>query len=279
VAEFAVTAVNDMLIAAFDAVCWPLRALPPLWALAFVSSVTGILAVWALGRLSNQVAIRRVRARISGNLLGLRLFRHDVGLVLGLQRRILRDTLLYMTQLVMPALVVLGPVALAMAQLDLRFAVRPLRPGETALVTARVRDSAALTGSVRLEAPAGVAIETPGVRVAGRREVTWRVRALDAGVHALAVSIAGDEAVTKQLAAGPDWGVVPRTRTGRGAVDQLLRPGEAPIAPDRTVEAIEVGYPPLDLELFGWRFGWLTGFLLTSLASGLAAKGLLGVAL
>ena len=273
------TAVNDMLIAGFDALCWPLRRLPALWALTLVSSVVGILAVWALGRLSNQEAIRRVRTRISGNVLGLRLFRRDVGVVLGLQRRILRDTLQYMAQLTIPALVVLGPVALVMAQLDLRFAVRPLRPGETALVTVRVRDRAALNGSVRLEAPAGVAIETPGVRVADRREVTWRVRALDAGVHALSVSIAGDEAVTKQLAAGADWGVVPRTRTGLGAVDQLLHPGEAPIAPDRTVEAIEVGYPPLDLELFGWRFGWLTAFLLTSLASGLAAKGLLGVAL
>ncbi len=38
-----------------------------------------------------------------------------------------------------------------------------------------------------------------------------------------------------------------------------------------------IGYPPLDLSLFGWSVNWLIFFFILSLVSGFAFRGVLGV--
>ena len=102
------------------------------------------------------------------------------------------------------------------------------------------------------------------------------MRAQAAGEHRITVRIGGD-AVAARLVAGEQWGPVPQRRTGRGALDTLLYPGEPPIPATHVVEAIEIGYPVLELEVLGWSVHWLPAFLVLSLASGFAVKGRLGV--
>lgn len=267
---------NAALTAVFDLLCLPFRALPPSGALAILSCASGVLLVWIFGRLSDQERIREVRERIRGNLIGVRLFRRDVPVVLRLQGRILGDTLRLLRAAAVPMLILAAPVVLIAAQLHLRFAVRPIRPGAAAVVTATVRHASALDRPISLAAPAGVVVETPPVRVRALREIAWRVRVDRPGRHVLRVQVGGEE-IAKTLVGGTSWEAVPQRRTGRGALAALFLPGDPPIPAGRDVEAVEIAYPPLDLRLLGLQVDWLVGFLGLSMACGLACKGLLGV--
>jgi hypothetical protein len=59
----------------------------------------------------------------------------------------------------------------------------------------------------------------------------------------------------------------------------LLYPGERPIAAAVAVEAIEIGYPLLEMEAFSVPVDWLIGFFVLSLAFGYLLNGALGVEL
>ena len=267
---------NRALTAVFDVVCLPLRGLPPIVALAAISCASGVCLVWLFGRLSDQDRVREVRDRIRGNLIGVRLFRRDVAVVMSLQGRILRDTLRFLRLAAVPMLILAAPVILVAAQLHLRFAVRPIEPGAAAVVTATVRDPAVLDRPLALVASEGVTVETPPVKIRESREIAWRVRVDESGRHVLRVQV-GEATIGKTLVGGAGWGPVPQRRTGKGALATLLHPGEAPIPADHAVESVVVAYPPLDLRLLGLEVDWLVGFLVLSMASGLACRGPLGV--
>jgi len=270
-----VNTINGVLIPVFDVICWPFRALPPIWALAAISLASGVFLVWLFGKTSDQDRIRTIRDRIRGNLIGVRLFQHDIGVVLQLQGRIFGDTFRFMGLALVPLLIMLVPVLLIMAQLQLRFDVRPLEIGEPVLVKALVRDASVLDRDVALDVPDGVTVETPPVKIRSSLEIAWRLRVDRPGTHALVVRV-GDEVLEKRIVAGRRWGPVPYLRSGH-LLDTLLYPGEPPIAADHPVEAVEVGYPPQDLSLLGIEVNWLVGFLILSMAFGFAFKGVLGV--
>ncbi|TDI23491.1 MAG: hypothetical protein E2P06_09680 [Acidobacteria bacterium] len=271
-----VNAINVVLTPVFDLICWPFRALAPMWALTAISLASGVLLVWLFGKTSDQKRIREIRDRIRGNLIGVRLFQHDIGVVLALQGRIFGDTFRFMGLALVPMLIMIVPVTLVMTQLNLRFAVRPLEAGESVLVKALVWDVAALDQPITLDVPDGVTVETPPVRIRSTREIAWRLRVDRPGDHALVVRI-GDETLEKRLVGGTRWGPVVQRRTGRGLVDTLLYPGEPPIAAGHSVEAVEIIYPPLELRMLGIDVDWLIAFLVLSMVFGFAFKGILGV--
>ncbi len=270
-----VNLINSVLTPMFDVICWPFRALTPIWALAVISFASGIFLVWLFGKTSDQDRIREVRDRIRGNLIGVRLFQHDIGVVLSLQGKIFGDTFRFMGLALVPLLIMLVPVLLIMTQLQLRFDVRPLEVGESVLVKALVREASTLDRTIALEVPDGVTVETPPVKIRATREIVWRLRVDRPGDHALVVQV-GDQVLEKRIVAGGGWGPVPYLRSGH-ALDTLLYPGEPPIAADHPIEAVEVAYLPQDLSLLGVGVNWLMGFLILSMAFGFAFKGILGV--
>ncbi len=268
--------INRLLTPLFDLVCWPFLAFAPIWAMTIISLVSGVVLVWIFGRVSDQTTIKSIRETIRGNLIAVRLFQSDIGVMLRLQRRIFGDTFRYMRLALVPMVVLMVPVVLIMTQLNLRFAARPLEPGEPALVKAYVRDGAVLDGDVSLEVGDGIVVETEGVRIPSTQEVVWRIRADRPGTHRIVVRI-GDETLDTRIVAGDGWGAIPQRRTGRGMLDTMLYPGEPPIPEAHTVEAVEIGYPPLELGVFGWRVDWLVAFFVLSMGFGFAFKDTLGV--
>ena len=144
---------NLLLNGAFSLLVFPFRGLAPVWPLTFVSLVTGLLMLWIFGLVSNQEAIIRVKDKIRGNLLAIRLYQHDVGIVLKSQARIFRDTLTYMKYSLYPMAVLIVPVVLIIIQLHLNFAAEPLTPGKSILLKVKVRDAELLKGVPELEVP------------------------------------------------------------------------------------------------------------------------------
>lgn len=275
-ANVAVYWLNAAMGAIFGALVWPFRALDPVLALLAVSLVSGVLALWVFGKVSNQAAIRTVRDRIRGNVIGVRLFGDELPILFKLQGKILWDTAIYMRYALFPTLVLMVPFLLILAQSNLWFSVRPLRPGETTVVKVRLAEGIDPATAVSLDVPEGVVVETGGVRAPELRESAWRIRATEPGRYELKIR-AGSESVTKSLAVGGEWDAVSPLRTGEGAIPLLLYPGEKPIPTASPVSAVEVAYPELPLTVFGFGLHWLVILFAGVIVFAFAFRGLLGV--
>ena len=277
---------NGILTRLFDVAFWSFRTLAPVWALIAISFVIGILMLWIFGKVSNQDAIRTVRDRIRGNMLGIRLYGDDLGILFRLQRRILWQTGKYLFHSFSPMLVMLIPMLLVLTQMNLRFSVRPLEPGEQAVVNVRLHQASPMRESVELLVPDGVVLETSGVRIEDPdedlREIAWRIRAVEPGEYTLTVT-AGERSVEKTLRVGGEWGSVSALRTGRSFWDVLLfGTGERPIDASHEVESVEVTYAALPITFLFWdvnamHSGWLIFFFLASIVFGYAFRKVLGV--
>ena len=267
---------NRITTGLFDLAFLPFLSLDPMWGLTVVSLVAGILMLWIFGKVSDQSAIGLIRDRIRGNLIGIRLFGDDLGMLFRLQGTIFRQTLTYLRYALVPMLIMLVPVLLILTQLNLRFAVRPLDPGEKTVITVTLRDASPLDETVELSVPEGVTIETPGVRIESEREVAWRVRVDEPGDYLVTLRVGGDQ-VEKQLLAGGRWAAVSPLKTGASWIDKLLYPGEAPIKGSSHIESVTVQYAPLSLSVLGFGIDWLLFFFVASIAFGFAFKRVLGV--
>jgi len=266
---------NQLLTGLFDLISWPLWGLGSMGILVFVSFLSALLALWIFGRFSNQEAIRTVRNRIRGNMLAVRLYRDNVPVVVALQGSIIRDTLTYLKYSLVPLPVLLIPFLLILIQLDLHLQVRPLRPGESAVVKAKFSTALGPQDHVTLETPGEVRVETPPVRIAALNEVVWRIRAVEPIRDFMTIHW-GDRTVQKEIIVGEDEGAVSALRTGN-MTEVLLNPGEHPILRSTAIESIRVDYPGRDLSLFGWNIHWVILFFVFCTVFGFAFKGVLGV--
>jgi hypothetical protein len=268
---------NKLMTLLFGLFFKPFQSFEPIWALAVISLIAGVLMLWLFGKVSNQETISVVRDRIRGNLLGVRLFGDDIGLLFLLQGRVMRQTLTYLRHALIPILVMIVPVMFILIQMNLFFSQRPLEAGESSIVKVTLRDPGAMSRGVSLEAPAGVSVETEAVRVSSLMELSWRIRAEEPGRHQLLLKVDGEEEIGKELAVGEGWGATSSLRTGKSIVEKLLYPGEDPIPSSHSIQSIEVIYPPLPITAFGWNLNWIFVFLVLSIVFGYAFKGVIGV--
>lgn len=269
---------NKLLTSLFGLVYGPLQWLGPFWSLVGISWLAGIFLVWAFGKVSNQDAIRRTRDRLTGELIGLRLFSDDLVVFFRIQFQVLLWTLRYLRHSIVPMLILMAPTLLILIQLNYHYGLRPLAVGEQAVLKVKLRDATALTRGDRfsLTAPENLRIETDGVRIPELKEICWRIRGVSPGRFDVTVSD-GQEKVTKRAAVGGRMEGVSSLRTGEDWMTSLLYPGEAPIPRPSAIESIEIRYPKLDLTFLGFRVHWLLLFLILSLGFGYACKGMLGV--
>lgn len=269
-----IASVNAAVGTLVDLLLVPFRGISPFWALVWISVLVGIVLVWVFGKVSDQEAIGRIRRTIRGNLLAVRIYRHEIRTVVGLEREILRDTLRYARHSVRPMLVLAVPLLLILAQLHLNFSERPFRPGEAILVKSLVEPGNSVN-AFELQVPEGLRLEAGPVRIPSRGEVAWRVRAERPGNYRVEIGNGGTK-TAKQIVVDSGWRRVASVRS-RSLLANLLHPGEAPIPSSSPVRAVQVDYPLLDLVFLGLHLHWLVVFFVLSLAVGFSLKGVFGV--
>lgn len=258
----------------FDALFAVLRPLGPAAAMAVVSLLVGLLMLFIFKKTSNQDGIRRAKDLIKAHLLELRLYKSDFGQTMRSQGGILAANGRYVLFALKPMLVMIVPILLVLIQLDARFGARALAVGETALVKVKVVPSLSLAGlEPVLEAPAGIAVETPPLRIEEEHEVDWRVRAVAAGRHEMKIRI-GAAAAAKTIAVGikAPSRIAPLT-VRAGGLEELFHPGEKALPRGSEIFSVAVTYPAAHLNYFGWRMHWLVAFFLLSIAFGFGLKG------
>jgi hypothetical protein len=261
--------------AAFTVILMPFRGTGPLIPLLVLSFLSGLLMLWAFGKWSDQEQIRKTKELIRGQLLGVRLYQHDVRVVLRLQASILRQVANYFRLSLSPMVVLLLPILLILVQLNLFFSHRPLDVGQPTILKVRTDDRVGPTSAIGLRAPDGITIETAAVHSSRAQEVSWRVRADRPGAFEAVIESEG-QSLTKTIVAGSRWAAVSPIRT-RDWFDLLFFSGEPPLPDSSGLTSIELLYPTQSISFLGWQTDWLVVFLIASLVTAFLMKGFFGV--
>jgi hypothetical protein len=260
----------------FDVPLMAFRSVAPTWPLAGLALVLAVIMLLVIRRLSDQGRLSITKNRIKGHLLELWLFRDDVRTVLRAQGSLLRLNGRYILLTLKPMLVLMLPIALVVAALEPWFGLRPLRPGETAVVSVQTTTGAALTGPVSLTAGDGVSVETPALRIPTANEIDWRIRVLRPGVHVVSVEVNGHR-VDKQVVVDERLARVTPSRVTSPFWQLLVNPAEAGIPAPSAIERVDVQYPAGSVTVFGWQTHWLVYFLIVCLVFVFLLRRPLGV--
>jgi hypothetical protein len=166
-----------------------------IWTLIPVSVIYGLAAALVFARFSDEVSIRRTINRMMAHVMEFRLFLDSPALVLRAQRDLFRENLHLLRLILLPCVILALIFIILYPQLDAMYGHAPLKAGERSVVTARLR------GDAVLEAPAGIEVETSGVRVIHDGQVSWSVRPLGRVSGELKIRYSGG-VLTKQIVAG-----------------------------------------------------------------------------
>jgi hypothetical protein len=273
-----VLTLQSTIIRGLDWLFGPFKRIDPFWALLALSVVTTLIFLEVFRRTTNSTKLQEAKNNMQARLLEVRLFKDSPSIVLAALAGMLGCNLRYLKHSLKPTLLMLPPLVVLMIHLDAWFGHIPLRPGQAALVRVKLLESARQTfDDVSLEASAGLAIETPSLRVPQEKEVSWVVRASQTGQYLLNVKVAGSAAQKTILVAERGWErVAPRVVTA-GFWNQWAHPGEALLPRGGSVEWVDVDYPDRSLGLFGWKAHWLLLFFLLTCVLGFVGSKLLRV--
>ena len=266
-----VDGINTGLSLLVDLLLRPFMGLSPFLGLFAVSVLAGVLLLYLYGKVSAQSSIRALKREIFANLQEVVLFRHDISVMLRAQGRLFRCSALYFAY-AFPALIVLMiPCLLLLAQLNLHFGVRSLRPGETALLRIKLSSPTLLHG-VSLEVSPDIDA-SPAVRSPSDGEVAWRLRPLQPETAWYKLKIGKNE-VRRDLVAG---GRVEPLVSGSW-LDRLMYPSSGwKELSALAVEELSLAYPPAEVSFLGFDFNWIVVFFVVSLLAGLLASKFLKV--
>jgi hypothetical protein len=248
----------------------------PIVGLAVLSVLAGIAMLWLFARVSNQAAVTATKRRVYAHLLELRLFVDEPAMMWRAQGQLMTANLRYLGLMLVPALVIAVPMVVLLVRMEAYYGRAPLPVGSDAIVTLETLDAVDPNSPApRMEAPAGIAVETPAVRVARDRQISWRIRALGPVSGQLKFELP-QGVVEKRIEAGGGFRFVPGRRT-HSVISALWYPDEPRLA--SPVAWIDVEYPSAEIEFLGLRWHWLVWFTIISMVAALAFKKRFGVVL
>ena len=254
----------------------PVSVLPGWLSITLVSAVTGVILLVVFKHTSNQRAIKRARDRIKENLLAIKLFKDEPRVAVRSLAAIFASAGALLALSLAPMAVMCIPVVLTLAQLSLWYQARPLKVGEETVLSLAMDDrSNAPLADVQLEPASALAVTVGPVRVRSERLVVWKVQALQAGYHRLALRVGGQR-IEKELAVGEGFLRVSPRRPQRRWLDAIENPAEASFPRCCGVRSIEIEYP----RRAGWASGsdsWVIYWFVVSMAAGLCFKRVFNV--
>jgi hypothetical protein len=145
-----------------------------LWTLLPMGALYGVVSVLVFRRFCDAASVRRSVHRMWAHVMELSLFLDSPALVLRAQRDLLRENVRLLRWVIVPSGILAVLFACLFPLQNAIYGRAPLPVGEPSVVTIQMKDAG--MSSVQLEAPAGILVETPGVRVVHDRQISWRVR-------------------------------------------------------------------------------------------------------
>jgi hypothetical protein len=252
----------------------PFTGLNPWAGMIFISLLTAILMLFIYKKTSNQSGIKEAKNLIKGYLLEIRLFQNDFGIFLGGLKRLLSANLRYLAYNLKPLLVMILPIFLLLAQMNLWFGYNVPQPGETLLLKVEFNQAVEVDRlNLEVEAPAGVIVDSPPLRIIDENEVNWRLKIVELRGGQLVIKNGGQKYAKDISLPQSKLARVSAIRVNQNIWEQLLNPGEKPLPRDAEIKKIEVVYPSARLNLFGLKIHWLIAYFVLSIIFGFGLKG------
>jgi hypothetical protein len=269
---------QSTIIRGLDWLFGPFKRIDPFWALLAVCLVATFIFLEVFRRTTHSAKLQAAKNGMQARLLEVRLFKDSPSIVLGALAGMLACNLRYLKLSLKPTVFMLLPLVVLMIHLDAWFGHAPLRPGQAALVRVKLLGITQQTlDDVTLQAPAGLAIETPSLRIPQEKEISWVVRASQTGQYAVTVKSGERAALQTIVVADGGWDrVMPRVVT-EGFWNQWAYPGGASLSRYGAIEWVDVDYPGRSFALFGWKTHWLVLFFLLTCVLGFVGSKLLRV--
>lgn len=248
----------------------------PLGVLLIHALLMGVLALAAYALVSNQVAIKRTKNRLIARLLEIRLFQDDPVAVVGSFFRVIGGTAVYMKDSLKPLLIMLPIVVLWIIQLAGYFEWRPLRPGETVTVAAKLEKGKSPTAAKEsIELPVGIVLEE-GKKEATRslkdNELAWALKAEKEVVGVLKITAAGTT-LEKEIAVSNSLAQVSPQRLRDGFWLRLYYPYESALPAGSPITEVRItNYPNRQIKILGVEMHWIIILLVASILFGFALK-------
>jgi len=257
----------------------PFGAVPPMITILILAVVVGAGSLLVFKWTSNQEKIRAAKAPLKAHLLGVLLFRHDLRQVFSSLGKALLISIANLRFMVVPMLVMIGPLFLIFVQMEFRLGSKGLEPGRSTVLRVHMREEASLA-DVRLEVPEGIVLETPGVRVTdprlGLREVDFRIRGVAVGTRDVTVK-AGAVEVAKSVTVARGPTLLSPLRPGADFIDSLLYPIEPSVPAGGPVRSVELAYGVATYPFLGIDWAWWTLFLVFMVLALFLLKGPMGI--
>ena len=273
---------NALFRGLFDGLLAPFRGLPAMVSLVPISLLMAIFALYIFKWTSDQQAMEQVKARIHAGIFEIRLFNDDIRAILRAQVEVFGHVLNQIRLTVIPLIWMLVPMWVVFSHLQFHYGYEGLEVGRSVLVTATLTEESTAGGAAdskpdfRLEAPAGVRVETPTLWVPSHAELVWRVAAEAEGDYELAIVAPDGSRTTKSLRVS-DRIVRRSPKRGSTLLDQLVYPAEAPLEAGSPFASITLDYPEGEVNMFGWQTYWMWPFFILMMVFGFALRKPLGV--
>ncbi len=250
-----------------------LRPLPALAVLGVFAVFTAVIMLLVVRWTSNQKAVRRVKELMGAHVLEVRLFPDQPGVVLRAYLSLLGNILTYLRHSLRPLIVLAVPLLLSFSQMEAYFGRTPVELGHEFLLRVTLQNADALADSV-LQLPPGIELMAPPVHVPSERQVDWRLKAERSGTYDVRFLLPGSQ-ISKQIVAGSGLTRLVSERVRGGVWQQIVNPGELPLARAGLVEQIEVQYPVRVFHLRTWEIEWIVPYIVLTLAAALLLRGTL----
>lgn len=274
-----IASLNRLLNLCGNLILYPWLLDSPWPSLIAGSVVAAALMVLLFSWTSSPSLVRRRRNLLIARTLELLLFRHDARVSLTACRRILRANGSYLAAFLKPMAASLIPLFLIFVQLAAWFEFRPLRAGESALLTVSLSPKfSVLDSPVELRLPDSLVADGLPVRIPRTNELCWRIL-VKSESEAWAEIHVNNTVERKQIAVGPEFTKVSSLKVSAGSWLELLHPVEQPLSTAGPLERIEVIHPERILRIRDFDADWLVTSLLIMIAAGLLIGRIAGVSL
>jgi len=267
--------VNYFLTRGCDLLLAPLAKLPPFWGILFLSLLTSLFVLVVYRAVSSPKKVRDTKNQIKANILAIRLYRDFWKTIVGSFFKSLYYTGKYFALNLGPLLLVLPLMFLLFVQMDIRYGMRPFRPGESIMVKARFNGAIGAVNATIGPSPRFRAVMNP-VYIDSLREIDWKLKAGSEGRGVIAVTVDGT-AVAKDLVVGYGLAALSNKKMAAPSLEHFIYPAEKLLAPPTSLRSIAIQYPARSISFLGFRTHWLVCYLVLTMIIALALKNKFGV--
>jgi len=290
----------------FNILLFPFKGLPQFFGFSIIALITGFLAVLIFKHVSNQKLLKAVMKRIKLHFTEIILYKDDIRLILSAQRQILKQNFIYFVHTIKPALPIVAIVLLILSQINIRYSIQSISPGEPVTVKVKTSDIPQNQNplDIELDLPESMELVTPAFHIPGEREIEWRIRGKREGGFVINFRVksnnrgqsdgsgaklmqnsSGDQndvsqqIYRKDIIIGPFIAPFSPHLGKKGILEPFFNPLEELLPKSAPIESIDIGYKPRYFKMpgFGLNIHWLVAFLVIAILFGLICRKILKV--